>query len=78
MPEVGEVVRALTGREAGRLYVVTAVCGDRVGIADGRHRKLLCPKKKNPRHLTGLGIRLCPEQYATDKKLRESLRECLS
>ena len=74
MPEVGEVVRALSGREAGRLHVITAVCGDRVGIADGRHRKLCDPKKKNPRHIMSIGVKLRPEEYSTDRRLRISLR----
>lgn len=75
MPEVGRVVLATSGRDAGAIFVVVAVCGGRCCIANGRQRKLQSPKKKNPRHLRMTSEQLEPEQYATDCRLRRVLRE---
>lgn len=55
----GCTVRALRGREAGRLYIVVGGDGAgnggtqkqrRVYIADGRHRRMSRPKLKSVRH----------------------------
>ena len=61
MMPVGCVVRALSGKEKGR-------------IADGRHRLLTAPKGKNPRHLLDTGARLTCEELRTDRQLRRALR----
>lgn len=74
MPEVGKVVLALSGRESGALYLVIYDDGKRCRIADGRHRMLRNPKKKNPKHLREIGVRLAPGQYATDRGLRRALQ----
>lgn len=50
MPE-GSVVRVLAGKEKGRLFLVLGTENGRIQIADGRHRKVTCPKLKNPKHL---------------------------
>ena len=74
MPEVGKVVLALAGREAGTLHLVVTEDGKRCKIADGRRRTLANPKMKNPKHLREIGVRLAPEQYATDRGLRRALQ----
>lgn len=75
MPEVGRVVLALSGKEAGRLCVIVAASDAGCFIADGRHRKLQNPKRKNPRHLRCTALTLAPEQYATDRHLRRTLQQ---
>lgn len=50
--EVGQIVRSLRGRDAGRFAVVIRIEGDRfVWIADGDRRTFDRPKKKNRIHL---------------------------
>ena len=73
-PAAGSVVRCIAGKERDGYYVVTQVRGGYVLLADGRHRLLAKPKRKNVRHirptqthvdLTGM----------TDRALRMLLRE---
>jgi ribosomal protein L14E/L6E/L27E len=70
----GTVVRAVAGRDEGRFFAVTKICGEQyVLIADGKTRKLAAPKKKNIKHLkvTGTVIEITE---ITDKKLKMKLR----
>ena len=74
-PQAGQVVLSLAGRDAGRLMVVLerSVEEGFVLTADGRRRKLANPKRKRARHLRTVGAALKPEQYATDRRLPQSL-----
>jgi ribosomal protein L14E/L6E/L27E len=50
--QIGQVVRALAGRDKGRLFVVVDVLEDgTVRIADGAKRKIEAPKRKKSKHL---------------------------
>ena len=50
--QVGQVVRALAGRDKDRLFVVVEVLDDDyVRIADGAKRKIEAPKRKKSKHL---------------------------
>ena len=72
--EVGMVVRAVAGRDADGFFVVTALDGEFVWIADGVRRKLSEPKHKRRTHLR----RTCTVMDLngiTDKKLRTLLRD---
>ena len=49
---VGQVVRATSGREQGRLFfIVKVIDSEYVLIADGKKRKLGKPKLKKVKHL---------------------------
>ena len=72
--EVRSVVIVKAGKEKNSRFVVTEVLDDRfVLIADGRKRKLSCPKKKNMLHLQATGTKI--DEITTDRKLRDFLRE---
>lgn len=73
MPEKGSVVLATAGRDAGGLYVVLERTEKECLLADGRKRRLDTPKRKNLRHVHLTALRLGPEQYATDRRLRCAL-----
>lgn len=47
----GCVVRSTAGRDKGRLLAVTAVTQRGVEVCDGKERKLLRPKIKNPKQI---------------------------
>lgn len=70
----GSVVKAVAGRDSGRLFVVTDIQGGYCFIADGKTRKLASHKRKNIKHV-------CPTDSVidindiTDKKLRTLLRQ---
>lgn len=73
MPEKGSVVLATAGRDAGRLFAVLECSEKDCLLADGRKRRLDTPKRKNLRHVHLTALRLGPEQYATDRRLRCTL-----
>lgn len=75
MPEKGSVVLATAGRDAGELYVVLERTEKECLLADGRKRRLDTPKRKNLRHVHLTALRLGPEQYATDRRLRRALAQ---
>ena len=45
------LARSLAGKDKGRLYLVLEGTEDAVLLADGRHRKLARPKRKNRKHM---------------------------
>ena len=47
----GSIVRAKSGRDKGKFFLVLSVEGHFAFIADGKTRKLEKPKKKNLLHL---------------------------
>ena len=52
IPEPGGIAVSTAGRDAGRLYFILRVEGDRVIVCDGRLHAVKNPKKKNLRHLS--------------------------
>lgn len=75
MLQTGSVVYCMAGHDKDRFYVVLAVKGSDVWIADGKARKLDKPKRKNQKHVraTKQVLDLCV--ITTDKKLRQALAE---
>lgn len=51
--KVGSIVRSKAGRDKGNLFVVLAMDGEYVYMADGELRKSDSPKKKKLKHLQG-------------------------
>ena len=84
---VGAIVRSLAGRDAKRVFMITALCEDSsdgavyVYVADGNLRKVGKPKKKKIKHLTFLAAstKVWHERVVagdiTDSELRTILRE---
>ena len=73
---VGAVVVSLRGKDKGRLMMVSGGSENRTLVCDGRKRKLISPKLKNPRHLGYLpsaDVRLEVNAELTDGKLRREL-----
>ena len=66
-----------SGREEGRLLVVTGTCGNRVLLCDGKERPLERPKAKNPRHLQKTTVTLDTDTLATNRKLKKALGELM-
>ena len=71
--QAGTIVLAKAGRDAGKFFVVTAMDGMDLLIADGKSRKLASPKRKNPAHVqkTAKTIDL---EGVTDASLRRILQ----
>lgn len=71
--QVGMVVCAAAGREQNGFYLIVRQDTDFVYLADGKHRTLQNPKRKNPKHVRPTGIIWNPNGM-TDKALRQRLR----
>jgi ribosomal protein L14E/L6E/L27E len=75
MLEEGSVVVSLAGKDKNALLAVVTIAPDGLLVADGRHRPVQRPKRKNPRHVADTGRRLTRERMATNRELRRALRE---
>ncbi|MDE5767770.1 MAG: KOW domain-containing RNA-binding protein [Oscillospiraceae bacterium] len=74
--QTGMIVRAIAGKEQDQFLLVTRQDGNFVYLADGKHRKLTQPKRKNPKHVRATGKILTQEEFQslTDFALRRILR----
>ena len=70
----GSVVYANAGRDKGSMFVAVELHDGFVYIADGRERKLQKPKRKNPKHISPVGI-VIDTQDLSNKKLRKLINE---
>ncbi len=74
MLKKGTVVIAKAGKDKGGVFAVIEILDERyVLIADGRHRTLNSPKKKNISHLRRTNVIIDP--VTTDRQLRTMLRD---
>jgi ribosomal protein L14E/L6E/L27E len=82
LPEIGQAVRSVAGRDKGRLLIVMALADDlHALVADGDLRKAAAPKKKKIRHLKytphiaeGVRQKLLSRAAVCDKELRTALK----
>ena len=56
-PEPGGVPESISGRDAGRLYIILGAEGERLLLSDGKYRSCFAPKKKNVKHVRLLKLR---------------------
>ena len=83
LPEVGQVVRSLRGRDQGRFFMVFArIDSEYVLTVDGVLRKLNRPKKKKVRHLScepvyfhAIREKLEAGEPVTDSQIRRALKD---
>lgn len=68
----GMVVISSAGHDSGQLFAVTGADGRYIYIADGKERKLVSPKRKNPKHIRKTGLTV-DVTAMTDKGLRHAL-----
>ncbi len=72
--QIGMVVRATAGKEKDSFYVVTQLDGNAVYLADGKHRTLEKPKRKNVKHIRVTDT-VWKVSELTNRSLRRMLRE---
>ena len=77
------IVRSNAGRDKGKLFVVLAVEGEYLLLADGKSRKVESPKRKKRRHVlfvsadeTRLAEKIKSEEKITNSELRRTLAGC--
>ncbi len=80
--QVGSVVLSVQGRDKGMYFVVTALDGKNVYLADGGMRRLASPKKKNPKHVSDSGVvldaiaaKLLDGRRVFDSEVKSALRQ---
>ena len=75
-----QIVSSIAGHDSGKLYVVLAVEGDMLLLADGRNRRLHNPKRKKRKHLEKRSDSPLAEAISggvvTDKMIRNTLAAC--
>lgn len=54
MIEITDIVKSIKGRDKGKHYVVVSVEERYLNVADGKARKISCPKRKNIKHISWL------------------------
>ncbi|MCI8574362.1 MAG: hypothetical protein HFF89_08005 [Oscillibacter sp.] len=81
--EKSNIVRSGAGRDKGKLFVVLAVEGEYLLLADGKSRKVESPKRKKRRHVlfvsseeTRLSEKIKSEEKITNSELRRTLAGC--
>ena len=74
------IVRSDAGRDKGKLFVVLAVEGEYLLLADGKTRKVESPKRKKRRHVlylasedTRVSEKIKGEEKITNSELRRTL-----
>ena len=75
-----DIVRSDAGRDKGKLFVVLAVEGEYLLLADGKGRKVQSPKRKKRRHVlfvaadeTRLSEKIKSDEKITNSELRRTL-----
>jgi ribosomal protein L14E/L6E/L27E len=75
-----DIVRSDAGRDRGKLFVVLAVEGEYLLLADGKCRKVESPKRKKRRHVlfvasdeTRISEKIKSEEKITNSELRRAL-----
>ena len=66
--EIGRLVRASAGRDAGSWFFVVGMRDGRLLLADGKRRKVGHPKAKQPKHV-------CFEQSAWQHPAADKLKQ---
>ena len=70
------IVRSNAGRDKGKLFVVLAVEGEFLLLADGKSRKVESPKRKKRRHVLFFSAEIKSEEKITNSELRRTLAAC--
>ncbi len=71
--QVGMIVRAVAGKEQNQFWMIVRTDEKYIYLADGKHRTLQNPKRKNPKHVRITQTIWNPDDL-TDKMLRQKLR----
>ena len=80
----GQLVRSKAGHDKGKVFVVVRIEGDRLQLADGRHRLCASPKEKNVRHVQKICVfaaeltGCCQEEALTDPNIKTAIKTYLS
>ncbi len=76
---LGCIVISIKGRDSGNVYAVVREDEKYVFLADGKHKRVSCPKMKNKKHIKCFGENklskyMSEDASVTDGRLRRALR----
>lgn len=74
--KIGDIVQSIRGHDKG-FFAVMRIEEPFAYLADGKHRPLEKPKKKNLKHLQKMGKPLDLQQIHTNRQLKKALRTAL-
>ncbi len=80
--EIGQIVYSKSGHDKTLPFIVTAVDGEYLYLADGKSRKLEAPKKKKIKHVQGtkhicedIKKKLEEKSYLQDAQVLKAIKE---
>ncbi len=79
---IGELVKSLSGHDAGKFFLVVRMDQSYVWLCDGKNRKAMKCKRKNRKHIAGTGL-ICdwvatqPERV-NNTSVRAAIKELLN
>lgn len=80
--ELGQIVKAIAGREVGQYFVIVQVDEVYVYLVDGKSRRLEAPKKKKKKHVQithavalEIADKLSREDKLSNAEIRRSLKD---
>ena len=80
--EIGQIVYSKSGHDKTLPFIVTAVDGEYLYLADGKSRKLEKPKKKKIKHVQGtkhicedIKKKLEEKSYLQDAQILKAIKE---
>lgn len=79
---IGELVRSLSGHDAGGFFLVVRADAGFVWLCDGKSRKAIHCKRKNRKHIAGTGL-ICPwvesnPERVNNTSIRKAMKELLT
>ena len=85
IPQSGDLVLSLAGRDKGGIFLVIKSEGDCIWITDGKVRKVARPKRKKHRHVqvvmsaadTALAERIARGEAVSDRRVKALIAACL-
>lgn len=72
--KVGDIVQSKSGHDAKKYFIVIATLNENyILIADGKSRRLECPKQKNVKHVKLIEEARQIDNYVDDKSIADRL-----
>jgi len=82
--ELGQIVKAIAGREIGQYFLIVQLDEKYVYLADGNSRRLEAPKKKKRKHIqithavaAEIAEKLSKDDKLSNAEVRRSLKDFL-
>lgn len=72
---IGQIVCSAAGRDRGEYMVIIGFSGEYPLVCNGKGRKLLKPKPKNPKHLLFTNAFIESDRLNSNSSIRKAIKE---